>query len=110
MAQVVPGQSDNVMAVIATAPSGKLNATPCGYEQITALSAAAALTVPTGACYCIIQAQDQAVRWRDDGTDPTATVGMRITTTEELFYDGDLSTIKFFEEAASAKLNVVYYK
>lgn len=80
-----------------------------GYQQITSLSSATALTVPTGATRALIVAETQAVRWRDDGTDPTASVGMPVATSTYLSYDGDLSRIKFIEQTASAKLNVTYY-
>jgi hypothetical protein len=90
-------------------PNGLFNATVKGYQQITSLAAATALTVPSGSKYCIIQCETQAVRWRDDGTNPTAAIGMRLLTTGELYYDGDLAAIKFIEETASAKLNISYY-
>lgn len=84
--------------------------TPKGYEQITSLGTAQSLTVPTGAQYARIQAVTQNVRWRDDGTAPTSTVGMRIVLDEvPMFYGGDLSAIQFIEESASAELNVSYY-
>lgn len=87
----------------------KTTAACLGYEQITGLSSAKALTPPATATYAIIQAEAQAVRWRDDGTNPSATVGMTIASGGELRYDGNLTTIRFFEAAASAKLNVSYY-
>jgi|TARA_R110000868_G_scaffold27465_1_gene104189 hypothetical protein len=80
-----------------------------GYQRITSLSSATALTVPTGATRALIVAESQAVRWRDDGTDPTASVGMPVATSTYLSYDGDLSRIKFIEQTASATLNVTYY-
>jgi hypothetical protein len=83
---------------------------PLGYEQITSLSSAQSLTVPSGAMFALIQAETQDVRWRDDGTDPTATVGMIIATEEGIWYTGLLQEIRFIETTASAKLNVVYYK
>ena len=87
------------------------NTSAClGYQQITSLSSAASLTVPSGATYAVIQCETQNVRWRDDGTAPTASVGMKLTVAPDLLiYDGALKTIKFIEEAASAKLNVSYY-
>lgn len=81
-----------------------------GYEQLTSLGAPAkALTVPARAKIAFIQAEAQAVRWRDDGTDPTASVGMRLVADEEMWFTGDLNAVKFIEEAAGAKLNVSYY-
>jgi len=80
-----------------------------GYQQITSLSASAALTVPTGATLALIVAETQAVRWRDDGTAPTASVGMPLATGVSLSYDGDLTAVRFIQQTASATLNVSYY-
>lgn len=80
-----------------------------GYQQITSLSSATALTVPLGATIALIQAETQDVRWRDDGTSPTASVGMIIGAGTTLPYTGDLNAIKFIEATASAKLNISYY-
>lgn len=80
-----------------------------GYQQITSLSGSTGLTVPADANYCVIKAESQAVRWRDDATAPTASVGMPIAAGETLMYDGDLNKIRFIEQTASAKLNVAYY-
>ncbi len=85
---------------------------PIGYEQITGLSAVKGLTAATyeGASYAVIQAEDQNVRWRDDGTNPTTSVGMILAAEQSIAYFGDLSAIKIIEETASAKLNVSYYR
>ena len=89
----------------------------CGYQQITALSASTGLTVPSTdvqglscrpvAAYITVEAQ--GVRWRDDGVAPTATVGMPLAAGTTLFYDGDLTQIRFIQQAASATINVSYY-
>jgi hypothetical protein len=89
---------------------GLKSTTVClGYQQITSLSASTALTVPLGATLAVIVPESQAVRWRDDGTAPTGSVGMPLAIATTLSYDGDLSRIRFIEQAASAKLNVSYY-
>jgi hypothetical protein len=80
-----------------------------GYQQITSLSASAALTVPAGATRAIITSEAQGVRWRDDGVAPTASVGMILPVLVTLSYDGDLNRIQFIQQAASAILNVSYY-
>jgi hypothetical protein len=49
------------------------------------------------------------VRWRDDGTAPTASIGMPLAIGVSLSYDGDLKAIRFIEVLASANLNVSYY-
>lgn len=91
--------------------------TRLGYQQITSLSSATGLTVPQvdlNGLNCrptiaIITAETQAVRWRDDDVNPTATVGMPLAAGATLQYDGDLTKIKFIEQTGSAKINVTYY-
>ena len=56
----------------------------------------------------MIGCEGQAVRWRDDGTAPTASAGMELQPGQALIYDGPLGTIQFIQEAASAKLNVAF--
>lgn len=82
---------------------------PLGYQQITNLTSAVGLTVPEGATRAFIQAEAQQVRWRDDNTNPTTSVGMVLDAGSSIYYVGDLSKIKFIEITASAKLNVTYY-
>ena len=80
-----------------------------GYQRITSLSASAALTVPTGATFAVVVPETQAVRWRDDGTAPTSSVGMPLAAGASMNYDGDLSAVRFIEQTASAVLHVSYY-
>lgn len=81
-----------------------------GYQQITSLSAATALTVPPGAAMALIIPETQAVRWRDDGTNPTASVGQPLAVGAELSYDAaNLAALKFIEQVSGAKINVTYY-
>lgn len=89
-----------------------------GYQQLATLSSATGLTVPsidptTGltvkANFALITPETQAVRWRDDGTAPTSSVGMPLAAGVTLQYDGDLSKIKFIEQTSGAKVNISYY-
>lgn len=88
-----------------------------GYQQITTLSSATNLTVPTTdlnglsakPTLALIVAETQNVRWRDDGIAPTASVGMPLAAGVTLQYDGDLSRIQFIEQTAGARLNISYY-
>lgn len=97
---------------------GLKNITNClGYQQITSLSSATGLTVPTRDAnglsvkpvMAIITPLTAAVRWRDDGTDPTASVGMPLAAGVTLQYDGDLGRIKFIQNGGTAELNISYY-
>lgn len=90
---------------------GLKSTTVClGYQQYTSLSAATGLSsIPQGATLALIVPETQSIRWRDDGTNPTSSVGMPIAAGSYLSYDGDLNRIKFIEQSASAKINVSYY-
>jgi hypothetical protein len=81
-----------------------------GYQQVTALSSAAALTVPAGTLLAVLQAEGADVRYRDDDTNPTSSVGMIIAAGTSVVYNGQLSRLRFIESGGTAKLNVSYYK
>ena len=91
--------------------------TRLGYQQITSLSASTGLTVPNRdlnglnqkPVIALITPEGQAVRWRDDGIAPTASIGMPLSVGVTLQYDGDLTQIRFIEQSASAKINISYY-
>lgn len=91
--------------------------TRLGYQQITTLSSATSLTVPDKdvqglSCkpsIALITPEGQAVRWRDDGVAPSATVGMPLAVGVTLQYDGDLTKIQFIEQVGGAKINISYY-
>ena len=84
---------------------------PVGYEKITGLAAAKGLTPPNAiANVAVIVVEGQAVRIRDDGTDPTAAEGLPLAVDVPFQYRGDISALKFIETAASATIFVLYYK
>jgi len=92
---------------------GWVQQVPLGYQQITSLGTAQALTVPSGATQAVIYVEAQAVRYRDDGTNPTATVGAPLAVTgsgQPLVYNGTLSAIRFIEQTSGAKINILYYR
>ena len=90
---------------------------PLGIARYTNLNAvrrltdapASGITLPNSANFCLIQAETQNIRWRDDG-DPTTTLGHLLYAGGDPYpYAGDLDTIRFLEVAASAVLIVSYY-
>jgi hypothetical protein len=106
---------DGTVAAVDMTADGELLSTPgnltaLGYQQITSLASAAALTVPAGATVALINVESQSVRWRDDGVNPTTSVGMPMPAGEEKFFTGSLTGFRIIEVAASAKLNVSYYR
>ncbi len=90
---------------------------PLGYQQISNPTAATKLTLPTltGALagfvvtYVIIQCSAFTCRWRDDGTAPTAIIGMNLAAGGELDYTGDPSTIQFINNSGACVLDVSFY-
>lgn len=81
-----------------------------GYQQITNISAAQALTIPAGCRLAIVTATGNDVRWRADGTDPTATIGYPLPAGVELQYTAaQLPRLKFIQQAATAVLNINYF-
>lgn len=89
--------------------SGQISRTHIGFQQLTSIAASTALTVPKGAQGCYLQAEAQNVRLRDDGTAPTASVGMILVTNQIFEYTGDPSKIRVIQVAASGILNVIYF-
>lgn len=84
---------------------------PAGYTQVTSLSSAVGMgTIPDHTKLAVIQCESQQVRYRDDGTNPTTTVGVILNVGDVLFYNGTMSALKFIEVTASAKLNICFYK
>jgi hypothetical protein len=84
-----------------------------GFQQITSLSTAIGLTVPAGTRFASIRVESQNVRYRLDGSNPTASVGEQLKAAADqpiqLSIDEGLHVVKFIEETTSAKLNVHYF-
>jgi len=49
------------------------------------------------------------VRWRDDGTAPTTTVGMVLPNGSELDYFGEMTALLFIAESGAPILDIDYY-
>lgn len=86
-----------------------ISATSSTAVGITISSASAASATYMGPNLAIFVAETQNIRWRDDGTDPTATVGMPVSAGSYFSYDGDLRKIKFIGQAGQAIVNVALY-
>lgn len=84
-------------------------AIPLGFQQLASLGTATALTPPGGAIEAFIVCTGQTVLWRDDGTNPTASVGVPLPVNTAFPYTGNLAAIKFIQATASATCNVSYY-
>lgn len=83
-----------------------------GYEQFAAgtINAATALNFPVGTQVAIFKPAAQAIRFRDDGTDPTAAVGYPVAVGAEYVYASvSISRLRVIASTAGAVLDVLYY-
>lgn len=107
-------QNGNVLPVSPASPlptkSGSYTALGC--QALPSLASAAGFTsVPAGATLADIQVAGQNVNYRDDGTPPTASVGLTIYAGAPSFpYSGNLNAIQFIQTAATATGLVCFYK
>ena len=85
--------------------------TALGFQQVTATAAVFAMpAIPAGTRRAVVQAEAQALRWRDDGNNPTAAIGMTIAAGGELRYDGaSMGALKLIAATAGAIANISYY-
>lgn len=80
-----------------------------GYQQAT-VDTSTALTIPAGTDYFILTCTTQAIRWRDDGTAPTAAIGYPLAVNVEMRYDsGNMTAFRAISQVAGAIINVCYY-
>lgn len=82
---------------------------PVGFQTFAAATATA-LTVPSGAKSAFVTVDGDALRWRSDGTSPTASVGMYIADGGGIEVGTlELAVIEFIAVAGSATVSVTYY-
>jgi len=87
--------------------------TAMGYQQITNadLETVQPLAIPAGANVADIQNNgSQRCRWRDDGGNPTATIGRVISADDTERMTGDLSKVRLIRGADGVTLDISYYK
>lgn len=83
-----------------------------GYAQIlaAALATPQALTIPAGTVLILVTPEVQSVRWRADGTAPTATVGYPLSVgSEARFTLKQMAALQFIAQTAGAILNVYFF-
>jgi hypothetical protein len=87
---------------------------PLGYCQLSVTTAVLVSTcsggIPAGATFAYITPETAAIRWRDDGTAPTTTVGNPVAVGQQLTYGGLLSALQVVAQAGTATVNVSFYR
>ena len=83
---------------------------PLGYEQLTGIVAATSLaSIPADSVYALIQAEGGNIRFRDDGVDPTASVGMLLVD-GAVYETTHYKNFKAIEVSGTPVVNVNYYR
>ena len=87
---------------------------PVGFEQLAITSLAQALTsIPANANKAIMTVEDATLRYRDDGTDPTATVGLKVFVAGTIILNSRDSLEKFRairQGGSNSEANINYYE
>jgi hypothetical protein len=81
-----------------------------GFQQlIVTNTVVGALTIPDGTEYAAMSVDDQNIRYRDDGNDPTVAIGLRMAAgLPAEVYPGPLADFRPIAEASTAKINISY--
>lgn len=89
---------------------GGVPGVPVGYQQVGTLSSAQSLTVPSGVSTAMVVVSGAPVRWRADGTAPTASLGSPVTTGGTIVVGGVvMGAIQFIQQSGTAELDVTYF-
>ncbi len=100
--------SPPVLAGNVTITGGYISAGAAQYALTVA--SATALTVPAGSEIAEICVETAGVRYTDDGTTPTSSTGIPVSSGTCFQYGGPLNKIKFIAQSGSPTINVSYYK
>lgn len=99
-----------VNANITVGASAPYILTSTGFQQVGSFSTATGFTPPATSTVCFIQAEGNSVRFRTDGTNPTASVGQLLPVGALMTETANLSGTKFIPTTGSATLDVDCYK
>lgn len=101
------------MGFIAERPLGYGQFAAGGVDASTLLSTITVngvVGIPEGTALVVIVCTAQAVRWRDDGTAPTAAVGQPLAAGVEMRYTArGLRNLRFISQVAGAILDCTFY-
>lgn len=88
-------------------------AIPTGYVQITSLASAAGFAVPANTTFCLIIPGTAALRYRGDGTNPTATIGQPLAIGQVASFRmsaTNLAALRFIQQSSGGVANIDCYK
>lgn len=85
---------------------------PVGFEQLAVNTATGFASIPSNANKAIITVDDATMRYRDDGANPTADIGIKVYRGGTIILNSRESIVKFKAikvGANNSELNVSYY-
>lgn len=85
---------------------------PLGYQQLSVGGTAVGFTLPTTATVriAVVMVEDASIRYRDDGTDPTAAIGTLVTANTGIVVCGPAAaTFKAIQVTTAANLSIHFY-
>lgn len=93
---------------------GQLNPITGSFQQLTVSTTVKALTVPTNAIYAVVIVATNGINVRDDGTNPTASVGMpygvsSLPQTFTICGGASLAATRMIRRSADSEVDVSYY-
>lgn len=109
------GGPQEVIPVMLFGPGGSYAGTrqlyALGYQQIglTTDAVSAAPAPPAGTTVALMKVEGAPVRYRDDGADPTQSIGMPLTVGESMVYDAVMLDMRLIAQQAGAIVNIAYY-
>lgn len=104
-----------VLPVMLFGPTGTYAGTrqlyPLGYAQwsLSTTTVTELPDPPAGTSVALVKIESAGARYRDDGVDPTSTVGMPIAVGESLVYDALMTDMRLIGQSNGSIVNVSYY-
>lgn len=87
---------------------------PLGYCQLTSVSSSTLVSscsggIPARTAWAVLCIDTAAIRWRDDGTAPTASVGMPVASGQCFYYSGTFAALRVIAQTGSPVVNISFY-
>ena len=105
---IIPGSGPKQQKVITESDK------PVGFEQLAVSNTAVGFaSIPANADKAVMTVEDGTLRYRDDGSNPTSTVGLRVFIAGTIILNSrdSLDNFKAIREAANnSELNISYYE
>lgn len=99
-----------ILSIAFDCPGVDVKLLPKGYQKVTVSSTSIGLSPPFEAEIGVATLETNPVRYRDTGTAPTATDGLRMVENSSIVIcEGSLRDIEFIATGADATLHILYY-